>query len=304
MDASPVHSRRRRVLGAVAILGSVGALAAGCSRGGMPWRTTTTRWQPPVTTPSTTSTSRSTTPSTDCHGHTNDDHRNLTTTTMGHDHGGGGDDHHAPGVTFPPCNGQTTTTRPGQTTTTMGHGEHGTIGGGGIPTNLSQAQIDKAIKLVNDTKAAVTRIGYTATNLTSHGFVTINDAMTGTEHFVHPARHYDGKEFDPNAIEAFAIRTVNGRRTIIAAMYVMENGKTMANIPNIAGSWTMFHDHRLPFASSNPRDPGFYQLRFMGGFYRQTAPMLHVWLIDNPCGPFAGTDTTNMTGSCEEHGGH
>jgi hypothetical protein len=30
----------------------------------------------------------------------------------------------------------------------------------------------------------------------------------------------------------------------------------------------------------------------------QTAPMLHVWVTSNPCGPFAGTDATQMTGSC------
>jgi hypothetical protein len=41
---------------------------------------------------------------------------------------------------------------------------------------------------------------------------------------------------------------------------------------------------------------GYYQLG--GRYMRQTAPMLHVWVTRNSCGPFAGTDTTNMTGAC------
>ena len=253
MNESPAHPRRRRVLAAALAIGSVAALTAGCSRGGgTPWRTTTT-W--------------GTTPTTDGHGHSDNDHANQTTTTMG-DHG-------------------------------MDHG------GGGAPGDLTPAQIARANKLVADTKASVQRQGLTVAmlrNTNQSGFVSIGDAMTGVEHFVHPARHYDGKEFDPSAIEAFAVKRVNGVETIVAAMYIMENGKTMNDTPDIAGDWTMFHDHVLSFRSSNPRDPGYYQLAFGGGFSRRTAPMLHVWLVDNPCGPFAGTDTRNMTGSCENHG--
>jgi hypothetical protein len=215
----------------------------------MPWRTTTTTW--------------GTTPTTDGHGHSDNDHANNTTTTMGDHGGGGGMDH----------------------------------GGGGAPGNLTPAQIAKANKLVADTRAAVVRNGEnTVAGLRAKGFFSIGDEMTGTTHYVNRPRHYDGRELDPNAVEAYAVR--GGQ--VIAAMYILENGKTQRDVPEIAGDWTMWHDHTLPFQSNDPKVDGYYKL---GGRYtRLTAPMLHVWLVDNPCGPFAGTDNRNMTGSCESHG--
>src|SRR5689334_11570340 len=78
MQGSLARSRRRRVLASAMAIGSVVALTAGCTRGGLPWRRTTTTM------------SRPTTPTTDGHGHTDDDHAHLTTTTMDMSHGGGG----------------------------------------------------------------------------------------------------------------------------------------------------------------------------------------------------------------------
>jgi hypothetical protein len=248
-------SRRRRVAMAALAIGSVAALTAGCTRpgGGVPWRTTTT-WQAP--------------PSTDGHGHTDDDHANKTTTTMDMDHGGGGDHGGAPGS----------------------DGHHA-----GFDHAPTEAQKATAKKLILDTRAAVKRAGLTSVAaLQRAGYITIHDEMTGTTHYVSPPFHRDNLELNPNAVEAFAVR--GGR--VVAAMYVLKNGSTRANIPDVAGNWTMWHDHNLPFGSANPMDNAYYQLAFGRGIMRTTAPMLHVWLVQNNCGPFAGTDTTNMTGSC------
>jgi hypothetical protein len=252
--------RTRRWLAASIAVGSTSLLiAAGCTQPGTGTpRPTTPTWAPPTTSP--------TTPTTDGHGHTDDDHANMTTTTMGGGHDDGGD-----------------------------HGH-----GGGHDADPTPAQIARAEKLVADTKAAVQRQGLNSVaGLRRAGFFSIGDEMTGTTHYVHNQRHYDGRELDPEAIEAFAVRRVNGVETVIAAMYILENGKTMADVPDIAGNWTVWHDHNLPFQSNNPREDAYYKLG--GRYMRQTAPMLHVWLVDNPCGPFAGTDTRNMTGSCS-HG--
>jgi hypothetical protein len=193
---------------------------------------------------------------------------------------------------------RTTTTMMDHSGGGMNHGGGGGGGGGGMdhggydhpPTADQQAA---ARKLIADTRASVQRQGLTTlAAIQRAGYISIGDEMTGTTHYVMPKYHYDGRELDPNAIESFAIR--QGRP--VAAMYILENGKTMNDIPDVAGNWTMWHLHTLPFRSNNPRTNGYYQL---GGMYtRTTAPMLHVWLVDNPCGPFAGTDTTNMTGSC------
>jgi len=212
----------------------------------------------------------------------------TTTTAMDHGDGGAGHDDHGGGAT--PGGGTG-----GGGAPSGGHDGHG--GGFDHPPTAEQKQ--RANKLIADTKASAQRQGLTTlAGIRAAGYISIGDEMTGTTHYVMPKYHYDGKELDPNAIESFAVR--QGKP--VAAMYILENGDTMANVPDVAGNWTMWHLHTLPFRSSNPRENGYYQL---GGRYRRTtAPMLHVWLVDNPCGPFAGTDTTNMTGSCAPEAGH
>ena len=68
----------------------------------------------------------------------------------------------------------------------------------------------------------------------------------------------------------------------------------MADVPDIAGPLTTWHDHQ---------NLCWEGLRVVGttvngvcarGVFIPTPPMLHVWMVDNPCGPFAGID---------EHGG-
>jgi hypothetical protein len=192
----------------------------------------------------------------------------TTPTSMpGMDHGDGGMDH-GDGAT--------------------GEGHH--IGYDHAPTAAQQAA---AKKFVTDTRAAVRRMGLTTpAALTRAGYFTIGDAATGTNHFVMNKYHYDSFNLDPNHVEAFAVR--NGR--VVAAMYILSNGSTAKEIPDLAGNWTQWHNHTLPFRSNIPTSDDYYRL---GGRYtRVTAPMLHVWVTANSCGPFTGTDNMNMTGSC------
>ena len=105
--------RARRVVGVGVSLVATGAILVGCTH----------RPRPPHG--STTTTAPVTTPTTDCHGHTGDDHANTsstfkpctTPTTDGHGHT---DDDHANTTTTA---GPTPTTA--GTTTTTGHGGHG-----------------------------------------------------------------------------------------------------------------------------------------------------------------------------------
>jgi hypothetical protein len=249
--------RRRRSVGTVLAIGAAGTLlAAGCTRPGGGGSPWTLR--PPTTTPTT-----------DGHGHTDHDHANLTTTTV-MDHGGGGMDHGG-----------------------MDHG--GATGSGhhiGFDHPPTEAQQAAARDLIKRTRDAVRGRFVTVAQLQAAGYFTIGDALTGTNHFVKPAFHRDATNLNPNAIESFAVR--NGR--VVAAMYVLTNGSKSADVPDLAGNWTQWHDHTLPFQSANPNLDAYYRLG--GTATRQTAPMLHVWITANACGPFAGTDNMNMTGAC------
>jgi len=155
------------------------------------------------------------------------------------------------------------------------------------------AQKAAARKLIADTRAGAKRHGQDSlANLKAQGYISIGDEATGTTHYVKPPYHTDQYNLDPDHIEEFAIR--GGR--VVAAMYILSNGMTMDNMPDIAGNWTMWHAHDLPWQSNNQFVDAYWHLG--GRYWRHTAPMLHVWLEYNKCGPFTGTDGAGMTGSC------
>jgi hypothetical protein len=255
---------------AIASIGAVTAVIAGCTNpgGGIPWRTTT---------------SRATTPTTDCHGHTDDDHANRTTTTM--DHSGGGMDHHGnPGVTFPPCNGQTTTTMGGH------DGGHGHGQPGHINHPPTAAQKAWAYKLVRDTAAQLR--GMTTTRARLMGYQNIGDGV----HYTNNAFRNDGREYDPNAIESLVF--TGGQ--ISAAMYNLEPTTTLANVRDYAGNWLVYHTHdNLCWPRNRPND---WTITPCGiGERRTPVLMTHVWIRDTSyatrCGVFA-TITGLGEGSC------
>jgi hypothetical protein len=99
----------------------------------------------------------------------------------------------------------------------------------------------------------------------------------------------DGREIDPRAVESMVLNvTPDGNAELVAAMYVLEPGKTMDDAPDIAGELTTWHqDHgdAARSASGQPKLP----------------PMMHVWLVDQPCGPFAGTDGLHETDCTHSH---
>jgi hypothetical protein len=293
-----LHARRRRRLAAVLALGGVGALvASACVR---------PRPQPPTTTaaPSTAAPSTSVAP----------------TTAPGHGHEGGGP------VTTPP------TTAPagggyscGPTTPGSGGaggGEHGHAGTGepihtggahNIPARLNHPptpeQMQAAEALIAATKAAAPQFAdYKVAE--SMGYKSIGDNRSGVAHYINLAKHNDGKIFDPDNVEALVYKTNPGTGAVLELttfMYVMEPGCTMDNVPDIAGNLTVYHAHdNLCYKKS---DPGVLSGILVNGqcfpasedsHFRPSKPMLHVWLVDNPCGPFAGTDRGNRTGSCTD----
>ena len=63
----------------------------------------------------------------------------------------------------------------------------------------------------------------------------------------------------------------------------------------------MWHGHdNLCFDQSSGRISGIYRDNkcVPSGERGGNIPMLHVWVTPNECGPFAGTDSGGMTGSC------
>ncbi len=85
-------------------------------------------------------------------------------------------------------------------------------------------------------------------------------------------------------------------------MYILERGKTMADVPDIAGELTTWHDHQnLCWDETGTYLKGFIKFGrcFPSGELKPTPPMLHVWLQEHACGPFAGLE--GHGGGCD-HG--
>lgn len=137
------------------------------------------------------------------------------------------------------------------------------------------------------------------------GYTSIGDGgVDGYEHFVNWSYLTDSYELDPTRIESIVVKKdPGGSKTIVSAMYILKLGKTLANVPTLAGPLTTWHDHQnLCFSGTT-----LVGLAVNGvcstGTLLPTPPMLHVWLVPHPCGPFAGIET-HGGGTCGGHDGH
>lgn len=162
-----------------------------------------------------------------------------------------------------------------------------------------------AATLINDTRAALTKFADT-TAAEAAGFVSIGDGRTGFEHFVNRTFLANATTLDPDEPESLVFKVnPDGTKTLASAMYILPPGTTMADVPDIAGPMTEWHDHQnLCWDASGVRLAGILvdgQCR-PGGTFRPTPPMLHVWVTEHPCGPFAGIEGSAHTGAC--HSSH
>jgi hypothetical protein len=188
-----------------------------------------------------------------------------------------------------------------------GHDDHAAAAEGPVISlddpRLSARQRRDATALITSTRAALTQLPDEAALLAA-GYRSIGDgrAVGGFEHFIHAGYLADGRELDPGAIESVVTqRQPDGSKKVMSAMYVLERGKTMADVPDIAGELTVWHDHQnLCWDATGTRLAGVVRngVCVPGGTVRPTPPMLHVWADDPACGPFTGIEGHGGS-SCE-----
>jgi hypothetical protein len=166
---------------------------------------------------------------------------------------------------------------------------------------LTEAQRQAAIDLIDRTTAGMARYPDEQA-VQDAGFLSIGDAATGFEHYVNWGYLLDDHELDADRIESVVLRVADdGTKTVESAMYILSVGKTMDDVPDIAGSLTTWHKHD---------DLCFVGTEVVGlaqdgkcdrGLLLVTPPMLHVWLTPQPCGPFAGIASGNHGTDCHAH---
>jgi hypothetical protein len=128
----------------------------------------------------------------------------------------------------------------------------------------------------------------------ANGFTSIGDAVTGHEHFINVANFTDGRILDPDHPESLVYEPQpDGGKKLVSAMYMLDPTKTLNDVPDIGGKLTQWHIHNNLCFTPTGQVAG---LTAVDGSCRpglnkgNQAPMIHVWITKNPCGPFAALE--------------
>jgi hypothetical protein len=124
------------------------------------------------------------------------------------------------------------------------------------------------------------------------GFVSIGDGFLGHEHYLNVANMNDDKILDPDYPESLVYDTSVSPKKLVAAMYMLNKGDTLDDVPELGGKLTQWHVHdNLCF--SGPRVAGLTDAEGNCGpglTKGDATPMIHVWTEPHPCGPFAALE--------------
>jgi hypothetical protein len=162
-------------------------------------------------------------------------------------------------------------------------------------TGVSPAELLRADTLITETIADLKRYQSPAEAYAA-GYRSIGDAATGDEHYTNWSYVNDGHILDPMRPESVVYEYRNGKQTAVAAMYSLPFGSTFADVPDVGGSLTQWHVHRNLCLTKDKQQRVVSGITTVNGTCPPgtskagNTPMLHVWTVPNPCGPFAALE--------------
>ncbi len=167
-------------------------------------------------------------------------------------------------------------------------------------------ELEAASRLIAETKASVARYVELKVAIAA-GYVPMEPVTDQVVHYVNPAYLTDADVLNPLHVQSLIY--FNGKQgpILIGAMFIMP--RSFEAGPQVGGPLTVWHQHSnicfddvtgmaVAFAddaSSSANDKSGSCPR--GSTHRTTPQMLHVWLIDNPDGPFASTMAPDVLGT-------
>jgi hypothetical protein len=129
------------------------------------------------------------------------------------------------------------------------------------------------------------------------GWHSIGDAITGFEHFMNWDLIDDEVTLNPDSPESLVYEVgPNGKRTLVSAMYMLPQSVSLENVPDIGGRLMQWHVHSDLCFTAGPDAPRVAGITTVTGSCRPPlekfppAPMIHVWIVPHPCGPFAALE--------------
>jgi hypothetical protein len=165
---------------------------------------------------------------------------------------------------------------------------------GGTP-GVTPAERHRAETLVRETLVELRRFTYPSEAIAA-GYRSIGDALTGDEHYVKWSNVDDGHILDPTRPESLVYEVRDGKQQVAAAMYMLPFGSRFSNVPDVGGALTQWHVHENLCLTDDPTQKtlaGFVAINGQcqpGTSKAGAMPMLHVWVVPNPCGPFAALE--------------
>jgi hypothetical protein len=124
------------------------------------------------------------------------------------------------------------------------------------------------------------------------GFVSIGDGFLGHEHYLNLANMNDDKILDPDYPESLVFDTSFTPKRLAAAMFMMNPDDTLADVPEVGGKLTQWHVHdNLCFSGAKVAGLTDAEGNCRPGLTKGAeTPMIHVWILPHPCGPFAALE--------------
>jgi hypothetical protein len=190
-----------------------------------------------------------------------------------------------------PSKATTRPTVPAPTTTTTQPGTIKLVSEAGVtPTELHRSETLVAATIKDLKRFQTPAMAYAA------GYRSIGDGITGDEHYTNWSYVNDGHILDPTRPESVVYEVRDGKQQAVAAMYSLALGASFADVPDVGGPLTQWHVHDNLCLTDNP------QQRIVAGITTKeggcpagtskagNTPMMHVWTVPNPCGPFAALE--------------
>ena len=159
---------------------------------------------------------------------------------------------------------------------------------------VTPAEQHRAEKLIRDTIAGLRRYEFPSAAYAA-GYRSIGDRVT-VEHYVNWSYTDDGHILDPLRPESIVYQYRGGTKRAVAAMYQLPFGRRFADVPDVGGPLTQWHVHANLCLTNDSQQKilaGFTAINGScppGTSKASNTPMLHVWVVPTPCGPFAALE--------------
>jgi hypothetical protein len=131
----------------------------------------------------------------------------------------------------------------------------------------------------------------------AYGFRSIGDGGTGHEHFIQWDWINDDVILDPDRPESLVYEPQpDGSKKLVSAMYMLPTDVALEDVPDIGGALMQWHIHDNLCFSNDPAQPRVAGQTAPDGscpnglVKKDPAPMIHVWITPQKCGPFAALE--------------